>query len=81
MAALSQLLKERKKQLRDLRTQIIRTEAGFNLVRREVDRLIVRKNAIPESTDLSRLVDMMVNADREFDRVTAVVRTMTSNWR
>jgi hypothetical protein len=80
MASVTQLARDRRSQLKSLRSALIKTEAGFRLVRREVDRLYNRKQSIPEAEDLVRLLEKMTESDRFFDGVTAIAQQMASSW-
>jgi hypothetical protein len=81
VAGIASVLRERRQQLRQLKTQITQTQAGYHQVEREITRLINRKSSFPESEDLVRLVQFMVAADQKFDAATRSVETMASGWR
>ena len=81
MATLQSLARERKLDLARVRTQFLRTRAGFQAVFRELDRLKARKLALPELADLTRLTNLAAEADRAWDTTTQALGTLASKWR
>lgn len=80
MASLSEIARGRKSQLRQLMLASRKLDAAQEALEREVKRLTVRKQSVPELADAQRLVQLAKVVESALSSMVSVIGDVASSW-
>lgn len=80
MAALAQIARDRKSQLRALLQASQKLDAAQETLEREIKRLVNRKKSVPEVADATRLAKLAQAVEGALSNMVSVISSVASSW-
>ncbi len=80
MATLQTIGRERKSQLKQLLIASRKLDAAQETLEREIKRIVVRKRAVPELADATRLTGMAQQVEGALGNMVAVISSLSQSW-
>lgn len=80
MATLQEIARQRKEGLKRLQKASLMLDAAQEKVEREVKRLLTRKRAIPEASDMTRVLSFIGAVSTSLDNISTIANDLLSMY-